>query len=263
MSIWTKTQTAFRVWRNFGTAEVLRIPFRKFASRNLGGPTNEAPRGSYKDLVLFTAPNHEFLAACGRFQKDAESINSYKEYLKVFSLRTKKPRNGFFGEIYDLGAGLGFVLFDLIETEKPQRVIETGVAAGASSNLILDRLSSNGAGDLISVDITSKVGELVDERLKNRWTISVLPKMFKKKAFLHILKSYPDTTIFLHDSDHSIQWQIFEIGSVINSIPGVKHILVDDVTLEFENYVLSNLSDWKLVVIDEGRKFSGYLSRKN
>jgi hypothetical protein len=263
MSIRTKTQTAVSVWRNFGAAEVLRIPFRKFASRNSGGPTNETPRGGYKDLVLFTAPNHEFLAACGRFQKDAERINSYTEYLKDFSSRTKKPRNGFFGEIYDLGAGLGFVLFDLIETEKPQKVIETGVAAGASSNLILDRLSTNGTGVLISVDITSKVGELVDERLKNRWTISVLPKLFKKKAFLRILSSHPDAIIFLHDSDHSIQWQIFEISSVIKSIPGVKHILVDDVTLEFENYVLTNLPNWKMVVIDEGRKLSGYLSRKN
>ena len=33
-------------------------------------------------------------------------------------------------------------------------------------------------------------------------------------------------------------------------------------TVQFENYVLTNLLDWKLVVIDEGRKFSGYLSRK-
>ncbi len=262
MSIRTKSQTAVSVWRNFGTAEVLRIPFRKLTSRISGGPTNEAPRYIFQNLVLFTAPNNDFLTACGEFQKKAEGNSSYTDYLKLFSLRTKKPRRGFFGEIYDLGKGLGFVLFCLIEKEKPQRIIETGVAAGASSNLILDRLNANGAGNLVSIDITSQVGELVEERLKNRWTLSVLPKIFKKKAFLRILKSNQDTTIFLHDSDHSIKWQIFEISSVLKLIPNVRHILVDDVTLEFETYVLTNMPDWKLVVIDEGRKFSGYLSRK-
>jgi hypothetical protein len=150
----------------------------------------------------------------------------------------------------------------LTKTEKPRRVIETGVAAGASTNLILDRLNAIESGNLVSVDITSKVGELVEERLKNRWTLSVLPKLFRRKAFLRVLNSNQDATIFLHDSDHSIKWQIFEISSVIKSIPSIKHILFDDVTKEFESYVMNNLSEWNLVVIDEGRKFSGYLSRK-
>ena len=262
MSIRTKAQTAFSVWRNFGVTEVLRIPFRKFASRRGGGRTDKGPQGSFKDLLLFTAPSHEFLAACGRFQASAETIRSHKEYLNLFNHRTKKPRSGFFGEVYDLGAGLGFLLFELIETEKPRKVIETGIAAGASSNLILDRLNVRGIGNLVSVDITSKVGELVDEQLKNCWTIEVLPKLRKQKAFLRILELNKDATIFLHDSDHSIRWQLFEINSVMSSIPGIKHILVDDVNKEFETYALNNLPDWKLVVIDEGRKFSGYLSRK-
>ena len=262
MNIRAKAQTAVSVWRTFGISEVLRIPFRKFASRKLDYHDGKEPLSSYKNLVVFTAPSPEFSAACGRFQVSAETISSYPQYLRRFNLRTKKPRSGFFGEIYDLGPGLGFVLFELIEKERPRKVIETGIAAGASSNLILDRLSANGAGVLVSVDITSKVGELVDERLKNRWNISVLPKLFRRKAFLRVLNSNQDATIFLHDSDHSIKWQIFEISSVIKSIPSIKHILFDDVSKEFESYVLNNLSEWNLVVIDEGRKFSGYLSRK-
>jgi cephalosporin hydroxylase len=156
----------------------------------------------------------------------------------------------------------GFVLFVLIEAEKPRLVIETGIAAGASSNLILNRLNAIESGELISVDITSKVGELVEEKLRDRWNIKVLPKLFKRKAFLHILNSNQNATIFLHDSDHSLQWQIFEISSAIKCLPSVKHILVDDVSEEFQSFVLNNLPEWDLVVIDEGRKFSGYLSRK-
>jgi hypothetical protein len=38
--------------------------------------------------------------------------------------------------------------------------------------------------------------------------------------------------------------------------------LFDDVSEEFQSFVLNDLPEWDLVVIDEGRKFSGYLSRK-
>ena len=262
MIILAKVQTAISVWRNFGITEVLMIPFRKIMSRNHLTPANTQLASGFENIVRFTGPSHEFLTACGNFQESADEISSYTAYLMQFNLRAKKPRNGFFGEIYDLGAGLGFVLFVLVATERPRKVIETGVAAGASSNLILDRLNAIHSGNLISVDVTHKVGELVEKQLKTRWTLSVLPKLFKRKAFLRILNSNQDATIFLHDSDHSIKWQIFEIGSVITSIPSIKHILVDDVTKELESYVLNNLSDWNLVVIDEGRKFSGYLSRK-
>ena len=262
MKIRAKVQTAVSVWRNFGFTEVLRIPFRKIASRNLLNPTNIQPVSSFENFVIFTSPSREFSASCGRFQVSAETISSYTEYLRLFNVRTTQPRSGFFGEIYDLGAGLGFVLFELIETERPPKVIETGIAAGASSNLILNRLKVIESGTLTSVDITSKVGELVEDQLRSHWNIRVLPKLFKRKAFLRILASNQDATIFLHDSDHSIYWQIFEISSVIKSIPRIKHILVDDVTKEFESYVLNNLPEWSLVVINEGRKFSGYLSRK-
>ena len=44
-------------------------------------------------------------------------------------------------------------------------------------------------------------------------------------------------------------------------IPTIKHILVDDVNREFQSFVLANLTEWNLVVIDEGPKISGYLSR--
>lgn len=262
MDIRIKAQTAIRVWRNFGLGEVLRIPFRKIVAQKHLKLAGTDPVASFHNLVSFTVPSLEFLTACGRFQESAEKIDSYEEYLRLFNLRTHKPRHGFFGEIYDLGAGLGFVLFVLIEAEKPRLVIETGIAAGASSNLILNRLNAIESGELISVDITSKVGELVEQKLKNRWNVKVLPKLFKRKAFLHILNSNQNATIFLHDSDHSLQWQIFEISSAIKCLPSVKHILVDDVSEEFQSFVLNDLPGWNLVVIDEGRKFSGYLSRK-
>lgn len=261
MRIIKKITTAKLVIQNFGPLEILKILAKK-ANRFNHLFSNAGVAPFFQDKVRYTSPSEEFLFECGRGISKTRSLNGYENYLKRFEEHAKKPRNGFFQEIYDVGGGLGFVLFEIIDTEKPQKIIETGIAAGASSNLILDRLNANDFGDLISVDITSKVGELVEDKFKKRWAIKVLPKMFKRNAFLRILKSNQDAIIFLHDSDHSTHWQIFEISSVVNSIPGIKHILVDDVSFEFESYVLKNMPDWRLVVIDEGRKFSGYLARK-
>lgn len=262
MSLNTKVRTAVRVLQNFGILEVIKIMVRKiFRLDRLLLP--ESSLGSnFSKVITFSGPSEDFLIACGQSLSFNDPLRNYQSFLDRVSHNSKKPRMGFFDEIYDLGPGLGFLLFNTIETEMPKKILETGIAAGASSILILSKLKDLEHGTLISIDITSKVGELVEEQFRNRWIIKVLPILFRRKAFLRILNSNQDAIIFLHDSDHSIDWQIFEISSVIKLIPDIKHILVDDVTLEFESYVLENLFDWRLVVINEGRKFSGYLSRK-
>lgn len=262
MMLKLKLRTAVKVWRNFGVTEVLKIPFRKIFSYNAHAHRGQYLAADFQAKINFTVPSQQFLKLCGRDKVNAETVNEYSEYLKRFELRTKNPRLGFFGEIYDLGPGLSFILFELIGDENPSKVIETGVAAGASTNLILDCLDRCNSGSLTSVDITFKVGELVEDRLKVRWKITVLPKFFKKRAFRRILNANSDASIFLHDSDHSLNWQIFEIRSVTEAIEDIKFILVDDVSIELADYVNNNMPQWNLIVIDEGRKFSGFLSRK-
>ena len=262
MGLTAKISTAVRVLQNFGILEVIKIITQKIFRVNKAFLRESTLDSSFRKVITFSAPSEDFLMACGQSLSSNGPFGNYQSFLDRFKHNAKKPRLGFFGEIYDLGPGLGFLLFNTIGTEMPNKILETGVAAGASSNLILAKLNDLQRGTLVSVDITSKVGELVNEQFQHRWTIQVLPKLFKRKAFLRILNSNQDATIFLHDSDHSIQWQIFEISSAIKCLPSVKHILVDDVSEEFQSFVLNDLPEWDLVVIDEGRKFSGYLSRK-
>jgi hypothetical protein len=261
MRLGSKFHTAIRVWQNFGFTEVVKIPFRKISSLTASPGKIENFSAVFVTPVKFTSPSAQFLAACGRDKVNVETVDEYIEYLRSYKVRTKEPRLGFFDEIYDLGPALGLILFELIKNERPVKVIETGVAAGASSNLILESLNRTGSGSLTSVDITLKVGELVEDHLKVRWEVKVLPKSFKKKAFTGILNANSDATIFVHDSDHSLNWQIFEISSVVAAIPNINFILVDDVSIELANYFKNYMPRWKLIVIDEGRKFSGFLSR--
>ena len=263
MKVKSKLKTALSVVRNFGIIELLRIPFRRITRHIIIQKKHTLLNEKHQRVVHFSVPSLAFLHDCGLENISRGIVVDYNNYLMRLSARTAKPREGFFGEIYDLGPGLGFILFHLIQTRNPVKVIETGIAAGASSNLILYSMDKSGLGSLTSIDITSKVGELVEDDFKVNWTTEILPSFFKKKAFQRILKNNSEAEVFLHDSDHSLDWQIFEIDSVLNSLPNIEFILVDDVSEDFRNYVEVGIPDWRLVVINEGRKYSGFLYKKN
>ena len=215
-----------------------------------------------QSVVNYSSPTLAFLSDCGQEVVVKGVVADYTNYLAYFNSRSAKPREGFFDEIYDIGNGLGFILFNLMQTLNPVKVIETGIAAGASSNLILFSMYRSGFGTLTSIDITSKVGELVEENFKANWNIEILPSFQKRKKFLSVLKNHSETEVFLHDSDHSPEWQIFEIDSVLSSLPNIKFILIDDVSDNLKSYIELSLPEWRLVVINEGRKYSGLLSKQ-
>lgn len=261
MKFLEKSKTAIKVWKNFGSVEIVMLLFRKYQGRGSGQSLKIQSHQNFLSSVKFSYPNLQFLNDCDLDKADLSDVEMYKEYLHRRELKFELSRTGFFDQIYDLGPGLSLILFHLLLKTCPNKIIETGVAAGASSNIILYCLDINKNGALISVDITPNVGELIEDNLKPKWDLNILPNLSKKKGFINLLQQNSDASIFLHDSDHSIQWQKFEIKAAIESLPKLEYLLVDDVTDELNDYVINNLPNWKLLVIDEGRKYSGFMVR--
>lgn len=259
MKFLEKSKTAIRVWRNFGSFEIVMLIFRKYQRRNGEQPFKNQIHNIFLDSVIFSDPNLQFLNRCGFDKAERSDIEMYKEYLHRRESKSEISRTGFFDQIYDLGPGLSLILFHLLLKLKPKRIIETGVAAGASSNIILYCLDIGKFGTLVSIDITPKVGELIEDNLRGRWDLNILPNLSKKKGFINLLEQNSDASIFLHDSDHSIEWQVFEIDEAIKNLPNLEYLLVDDVTKELNDFVIENLPNWKLLVIDEGKKYSGLM----
>lgn len=80
------------------------------------------------------------------------------------------------------GAAYVDLLHHLTRELRPERVIETGVAAGWSSLAVLLALDANAAGELTSIDMPypkrgneTAVGCVVPERLRSRWSLVRLP----------------------------------------------------------------------------------------
>jgi hypothetical protein len=124
----------------------------------------------------------------------------------------------------------GPVLYAITRALRPQQVVETGVASGASSVYFLEALRANGGGTLHSVDlplelwddpkfrdgvgvhlpIGKRPGWLVSDELRARWkfhagdTRSVLPG---------VVSSVGGVDLFFHDSDHSYSTMTFEYST--------------------------------------------------
>lgn len=255
----SKIRTALSVLSTFGIVELFRVFIRKF---RLGKTTNR----------LSKIPNNVIVTdKVGLSNKTLSQVlgieevaigTSRDEFFRYQSARSKsllEPRESFFNTEYDLGSGMSEVLYLAVRTKFPIKVIETGVAAGVSTNLILYVLQENGVGNCVSIDITNEVGEVIEDHLKKRWELQVLPKFSRENAFRDLLIANSDATLFLHDSDHSYSWQIKEFSGVIELLHKVELILFDDISETLIVFIQDNYPDFRILVIDEGEKYSGVI----
>lgn len=259
MGVRAKVQTAVRVFGTFGPYELVRLTLRKLSVASVNAEEALKPQGvQIKGTVELTDGFYASLlkAPVGEI---ASARNYYAIYQTRFSKKMASPRKAFFNPIYDLGLGMAEFVFICVLVKKPQTIIETGVAAGVSTSAVLSALQINGAGNLLSLDITEKVGELIDQELKANWKLEILPEIARENSFVKFLKANNKASVFLHDSDHSGSWQIKEFNNVVRHLPGIELILFDDISQDLIDFITSNHADYQIIVIDENRKYSAVI----
>jgi predicted O-methyltransferase YrrM len=101
-------------------------------------------------------------------------------------------------------------LYGLGRLLRPESVVETGVADGRSSWLILAALERNGSGVLHSFDINATAGRLVGQH--PRWRLEILNARCPEAALSRALARVGPIDLFFHDSDHMYLPQLFEYG---------------------------------------------------
>ncbi len=108
---------------------------------------------------------------------------------------------------------------------RPKVVIETGVAKGFTSAVILDALKSNETGDLYSVEMPSlylgyrqQVGEKIPMSLRARWHLELGPSAL---VLPRLLERLGTVDVFVYDSAASYDNQITEFGIILTCMrPG-------------------------------------------
>jgi predicted O-methyltransferase YrrM len=259
MGVKTKIRTAVKVIETFGLFELVRLAGRKFGFSKAGLVEVHRPHGvDIKTVAQLT--NEFYSSVLSTTTADViKAREEYEEYQNRFMKRVASPRSAFFTPVFDLGLGMSEFIFLCVLIKKPQIVIETGVAAGISTNSILAALHLNGAGSLLSIDITNKVGELVDDKFKSAWKLEILSELARENSFANYLKANNGASVFLHDSDHSGSWQIKEFSNVVRFLPSLELILFDDISQKLIDFIKENYPEFQIIVIDEKRKYSAVI----
>jgi predicted O-methyltransferase YrrM len=175
---------------------------------------NEHPETAESFIMNLTGADAvEINEYVSEFKSNRQFQNGIEEKQTVFH----KSRRLSWG--HGIGATLGMVLYIICRKQKPDIVVETGVASGVSSSHILCALEQNKRGQLYSIDLPgwqgNQSGWLIPDYIRYRWHL-IVGKSSEKLAPL--LKKVTGIDIFLHDSDHSYQNMLREFQTAWASL---------------------------------------------
>lgn len=156
----------------------------------------------------------------------------------------------------DLGGGGHYpLLYFLTRHLNPDVIIETGVAAGWSSQAILTALKDNGKeGKLYSSDFPyfryknpeKLVGYVVDEDLKSNWSLFIDGDQNNIPKIIEAIKK--PVGIFHYDSDKSVEGRNFAYKLVEPKLSDNAIVIFDDIqdNLHFKDFVTEAKQPYKI-----------------
>ena len=146
-----------------------------------------------------------------------------------------------------LGGGGDYpLIYFLIRSKKPEIVFETGVAAGWSTETILQALVKNQKGKLFSSDFPyfrlknpeQHIGILVSEGLKDRWRLDIRGDEVAVPDFVKEIGA-SKLDLLHYDSDKSYRGRSFAMSLVESKFADDATFVMDDIqdNLFFRDYV--------------------------
>jgi hypothetical protein len=256
MALTRKLRTVGMVIGTFGYREITRIIIRKFYNFFVWRDKDSDPLEISGLQIISThiQINKFFLL---NYNDTHEEILLFHKILDDSLPSLKLKRKGFFDSRYDIGELALFCIYQILSHTNTRLVLETGVAAGKSTAFILRNfLNTEVEGrtsKLVSTDITVNCGELIPEDLKKYWTFEKLSGNIKKQ-FIDVVKKHREIELFIHDSNHTAKWEMFELLTVLKYCENLRYIIVDDVQVNVV-HKLRNL-DWKACLLKDGEKIS-------
>jgi hypothetical protein len=117
---------------------------------------------------------------------------------------------------------------------RPDVVIETGVAHGITSRIVLEALRQNDFGHLWSIDLPfpfdhrlhTETGAVVTDACRSRWSYR---EGSSKQKLPPLVAEVGRVEMFIHDSLHTAENTLFEMEQVASNMPAGGVMLVDDI----------------------------------
>jgi hypothetical protein len=191
-------------------------------------------RWSYFPTTAWEPKLHELVGArwpCGAV---AEFGAVWRQAVADLRRRGLAVGRGRFGGWDDADPGLARAAWCLTRHLRPQIVVETGVARGLTSRLVLEALARNGTGRLWSIDLPP----LIERQLETETASAVTPELREQWSLLRgssrrllpdLVRDVGRVDLFLHDSMHTTRNVRFELAQVWPALRPGGAALVDDV----------------------------------
>jgi predicted O-methyltransferase YrrM len=160
-----------------------------------------------------------------------------------------------YGDSFAIEKGTSFFLYAVTRTQKPDHVLETGIADGVSSYVLLAAMDRNGKGTLHSTDIRPNAGELVGSSA--RWDRFILDRRQPAKSITAYVRGLPELDLFMHDSLHRRSWHQRELALAYSRLRAGGILASDDVNSSFAYSDFCAAHDLEPKFLFDQRKFVG------
>lgn len=206
------------------------------------------------------AYNINFLSLSRKFNIDQYNSEFQKVFERFNQIRKSTKLN--YPQDFGIDESEAKFLYGVVRKIKPEIFVETGVANGDSSFFILSAIKKNKIGKLISIDVNNNVGNRVPKDLRKAWELKILQRNFSNN-FKSILSSLPKVDIFLHDSDHSYEWQMLEYTTALNKLNKKGLLLSDDIDGSYAliDLIRANPNKYKVFTLVTNRKVFGIIRK--
>jgi hypothetical protein len=186
----------------------------------------DAPPHPYQSDLDWEATLHNILAVPWPCQASLEFASLWREVRDSL-----EPEREWIDPAFDADIGLARAAWCLTRHLQPGRVVETGVARGVTSWIVLQGLERNQKGHLWSIDLpplswAARAGYAVPDVLRNRWTYV---RGSSKSRLPPVLRQIGSLDLFIHDSLHTEGNLRFELSATWPSLSQCATILADDI----------------------------------
>ena len=135
----------------------------------------------------------------------------------------------------------------------PRTVVETGIARGVTSRLLLEALARTGSGHLHSIDLPaldsgyhSQIAIAVPAEMRAEWTVRMGTS---RRELPPLLRTLGSIDLFVHDSQHTGRNTSFELQHALAVLRPGGALLVDDVyqSLAFRHFLDATALRWSSI----------------
>lgn len=261
---WARNSTpgmeARRVLKNRGRLAYAPVILRKLKSRAFERPSK---REMELNLLWLDDVSEEFEPLAKALDADLWSESrAFGKRLRECAERKLRELDVHFG-----GGGYYELLYFITRHLRPRVVVETGVAAGFSTQAFLKAMEVNHQGRLHSSDFPyikqfrlenyeQHIGILVEEKLRGRWELYLEGD---RKNLPRIVAKVPEIDIFHYDSEKWYSGREFALSTISEALVNDGIIIMDDIQDDsfFRDYVEG--AGWPWNVFKYSGKYVGAL----